>query len=186
MDFTFEKVQRIEDENIYRVSNVIDIYETDLFDDDDRNVENLNILFQERMNQFIVQVDKSDKQSLKEELNSKNISYTIFDLGRNNIFFVFESIRKEEVSYIINLFYSLSIENAMAIICFGNCVSIKFEKISQSKFMECLMGGCLVPQIKLVPSSACAFIRYDGALLTVASNDLNICNEFVGYKKIND
>ena len=37
--------------------------------------------------------------------------------------------------------------------------------------MKCLMGECVVPQIELVPSSACAFIQYDGALLTIASNN---------------
>ncbi|HDR7377030.1 hypothetical protein [Bacillus toyonensis] len=183
MDFIFEEMQHIGDENIYRVSDVTNVYETDLFDDDARNIENLNILFHERTNQFIVQVDKSEKQSLKGEIDSKNISYTIFDLGRNNIYFVFDSIRKEEVSYIINLFYSVSIGNTMAMICFGNCVNIKFEKITQSKFIECLMGDCFVPQIKLVPSSGCAFIRYDGALLIIAGNNLNIFKEFVGYKK---
>ncbi|AOM09791.1 MULTISPECIES: ribonuclease E inhibitor RraB [Bacillus cereus group] len=54
MEFTFEKVQRIEDANIYRVSNITDIYETDLFDDYNRNVDNLSLLVQERINQFIV------------------------------------------------------------------------------------------------------------------------------------
>lgn len=60
MEFTFEKVQRIEDANIYRVSNITDIYETDLFDDYNRNVDNLSLLVQERINQFIVHVDKSE------------------------------------------------------------------------------------------------------------------------------
>lgn len=175
MDFTFKKVQVIEDDNIYRVNNLTDIYETDVFDDDDCNIDNLNILFQERINQFILNVDKSEKQILKEEMDSKNITYTIFDLGRRNIFFVFESIPKKEISYIIKLFYSLSIENTLAIVCFGKSVNIKFEEIHQSKFMECLMGDCFVPRIKLVPSSACAFIQYDGALLTIVSNDLDIC-----------
>ena len=41
--------------------------------------------------------------------------------------------------------------------------------------MKCLMGECVVPQIELVPSSACAFIQYDGALLTIASNNFDIC-----------
>lgn len=63
MDFTFEKVQHIEDENIYRVSNVTDIYETDLLDDYNRNVDNLSLLFQERINQFIVHVDKSEEKN---------------------------------------------------------------------------------------------------------------------------
>ncbi|KXY78366.1 MULTISPECIES: hypothetical protein [Bacillus] len=175
MDFTFEKVQHIEDENIYRVSNVTDIYETDLLDDYNRNVDNLSLLFQERINQFIVHVDKSEEKKLKEEIDSKHMSYTVFDLGRRNIFFVFDSIPKTEVSYIIKLFYGVSIENTLAIISLGNSVGIELEKINQSKFMECLMGECFVPQIKLVPSSACAFIRYDGALLTIASNNLDIC-----------
>ncbi|MFU2031043.1 hypothetical protein CN582_10505 [Bacillus wiedmannii] len=175
MDFTFEKVQYIEDENIYRVSNVTDIYETDLLDDYNRNVDNLSLLFQERINQFIIHVDKSEEKNLKEEIDSKNMSYTVFDLGRRNIFFVFDSIPKTEVSYIIKLFYGVSIENTLAIISLGNSVGIELEKINQSKFMECLMGECFVPQIKLVPSSACAFIRYDGALLTIASNNLDIC-----------
>ena len=60
--FTFEKVQRIEDANIYRVSNITDIYETDLFDDYNRNVDNLSLLVQERINQFIVHVDKSEEK----------------------------------------------------------------------------------------------------------------------------
>ncbi|PEN47017.1 hypothetical protein CN540_28380 [Bacillus toyonensis] len=175
MDFKFEKIQHIEDENIYRVSNLTAIYETDLFDEDDSNIDNLNVLFQERINQFIVHVDKFDKQSLKDEIDSKNMSYKIFDFGKRNIFFVFDYIPKKELSYIVKLFYSLSIENNLAIICFGNSVSINFEKINQSKFMDCLIGGCFVPQIKLVPSSACAFIQYDGALLTVVSNNLDIC-----------
>ncbi|EEL19506.1 hypothetical protein COM21_16405 [Bacillus toyonensis] len=175
MDFTFEKVQHIEDENIYRVSNVTDIYETDLFDDYNRNVDNLSLLFQERINQFIVHVDKSEEKSLKEEIDSKKISYTVFDLGRRDIFFIFNSIPRTEVLYIIKLFYGVSIENTLAIISLGNSVDIKLEKINQSKFMERLMGECFVPQIKLVPSSACAFIQYDGALLTIASNNLDIC-----------
>ncbi|PFJ09640.1 hypothetical protein COD67_05685 [Bacillus cereus] len=175
MTFKFEKMQHIEDENIYRVSNLTDIYETDLFDDDDCNIDNLNVLFQERINQFIVHVDKSDKQSLKDEIDSKNISYKIFDFGKRNIFFVFESIPKKELLYIVKLFYSLSIENNLAIICLGNSVNINFETINQSKLMECLIGDCFVPKIKLVPSSACAFIQYDGALLTVVSNDFDIC-----------
>lgn len=62
MEFTFEKVQRIEDANIYRVSNITDIYETDLFDDYNRNVDNLSLLVQERINQFIVHVDKSEEK----------------------------------------------------------------------------------------------------------------------------
>lgn len=62
MEFTFEKVQRIEDANIYRVSNITDIYETDLFDDYTRNVDNLSLLVQERINQFIVHVDKSEEK----------------------------------------------------------------------------------------------------------------------------
>ena len=88
MEFTFEKVQRIEDANIYRVSNITDIYETDLFDDYNRNVDNLSLLVQERINQFIVHVDKSEEKNVKEEIESKNISYTVFDSGRRNIFFV--------------------------------------------------------------------------------------------------
>lgn len=175
MDFTFKKTQFIEDDNKYRVNNLTDIYETDLFSDDDCNIENLNILFQERINQCILHIDKSDKQSLIEEMRSKNISYKIFDLGRRNIFFVFESIPKKEVSYIIKLFYSLSIENTLAIVCLGKNVSIEFEKVNQSKFMEYLVGDCFVPLIKLVPSSACAFIQYDGALLTIVSNAWDIC-----------
>ncbi|MCZ2970534.1 hypothetical protein NYY93_26320, partial [Acinetobacter baumannii] len=78
MEFTFEKVQRIEDANIYRVSNITDIYETDLFDDYNRNVDNLSLLVQERINQFIVHVDKSEEKNVKEEIESKNISYTVF------------------------------------------------------------------------------------------------------------
>ncbi|PHA29799.1 hypothetical protein [Bacillus wiedmannii] len=175
MDFAFEKVQHIEDENIYRISNVTDIYETDLFDDYNRNVDNLSLLFHEMINQFIVHVDKSEEKNLKEELDSKNISYTVFDLGRKNIFFVFDSIPRTEVSYIIKMFYGVSIENTWAIISLGNSVGIKLEKINQSKFMECLTGECFVPQIKLVPSSACVFIQFDGALLTIASNNLDIC-----------
>lgn len=62
MEFTFEKIQRIEDANIYRVSNITDIYETDLFDDYNRNVDNLSLLVQERINQFIVHVDKSEEK----------------------------------------------------------------------------------------------------------------------------
>ncbi|HDR7661612.1 hypothetical protein QMA02_21305 [Bacillus wiedmannii] len=175
MDFAFEKVQHIEDENIYRVSNVTDIYETDLFDDYNRNVDNLSLLFHEMINQFIVHVDKSEEKNLKEELDSKNISYTVFDLGRKNIFFVFDSIPRTEVSYIIKMFYGVSIENTWAIISLGNSVDIKLEKINKSKFMECLTGECFVPQIKLVPSSACVFIQFDGALLTIAGNNLDIC-----------
>ncbi len=63
MEFTFEKVQRIEDANIYRVSNVTDIYEIDLFDDYNRNVDNLSLLVQERIHQFIVHVDKSEEKN---------------------------------------------------------------------------------------------------------------------------
>ncbi|MGW7772786.1 hypothetical protein ACTWM0_07550, partial [Pseudomonas machongensis] len=70
MEFTFEKVQRIEDANIYRISNVTDIYETDLFDDYNRNVDNLSLLVQERINQFIVHVDKSEEKNVKEEIES--------------------------------------------------------------------------------------------------------------------
>ena len=77
MEFTFEKVQRIEDANIYRVSNITDIYETDLFDDYNRNVDNLSLLVQERINQFIVHVDKSEEKNVKEGIESKNISYTV-------------------------------------------------------------------------------------------------------------
>ncbi|MFE7374153.1 hypothetical protein ACFU6E_05540 [Bacillus cereus] len=175
MEFTFEKVQCIEDANIYRVSNVTDIYEIDLFDDDNRNVDNLSLLVQERINQFIVHVDKSEEKNLKEEIESKNISCTVFDSGRRNIFFVFDSIPRTEVSYIINYFYGVSIENTFAIISLGNSVGIKLEEINQSKLMKCLMGECVVPQIELVPSSACAFIQYDGALLTIASNNFDIC-----------
>lgn len=96
-------------------------------------------------------------------------------MGRRDIFFIFNSIPRTEVLYIIKLFYGVSIENTLAIISLGNSVDIKLEKINQSKFMERLMGECFVPQIKLVPSSACAFIQYDGALLTIASNNLDIC-----------
>ncbi|QUW38203.1 hypothetical protein [Bacillus cereus] len=163
MEFTFEKVQRIEDANIYRVSNITDIYETDLFDDYNRNVDNLSLLVQERINQFIVHVDKSEEKNVKEEIESKNISYTVFD-----------SIPRTEVSYIIKYFYGVSIENTFAIISLGNSVGIKLEEINQSKLMKCLMGECVVPQIELVPSSACAFIQYDGALLTIASNNFDI------------
>lgn len=163
MEFTFEKVQRIEDANIYRVSNVTDIYETDLFNDYNRNVDNLSLLVQERINQFIVHVDKSEEKNVKEEIESKNISYTVFD-----------SIPRTEVSYIIKYFYGVSIENTFAIISLGNSVGIKLEEINQSKLMKCLMGECVVPQIELVPSSACAFIQYDGALLTIASNNFDI------------
>ena len=67
MEFTFEKVQRIEDANIYRVSNITDIYETDLFDDYNRNVDNLSLLVQERINQFIVHVDKSEEKNEKKK-----------------------------------------------------------------------------------------------------------------------
>ena len=67
MEFTFEKVQRIEDANIYRVSNITDIYETDLFDDYNRNVDNLSLLVQERINQFIVHVDKSEEKNVKKK-----------------------------------------------------------------------------------------------------------------------
>ncbi|MEK4741233.1 MULTISPECIES: hypothetical protein [unclassified Bacillus (in: firmicutes)] len=175
MDFIFEKIQCIEDENIYRVRNVTDIYETDLFDDSNRNIDNLSLLVQERINQFIVHVDKSEGKNLKEEIESKGISYTVFDLGKRNIFFVFDSIPRREVPYIIKLFYGVSIENTFAIISLGNSVGIKLEKINQSEFMKCLLGECFVPQIELVPSSACAFIQYDGALLTIASNNFDIC-----------
>ncbi|CJD56745.1 Uncharacterised protein [Streptococcus pneumoniae] len=112
---------------------------------------------------------------MKEEIESKNISYTVFDSGRRNIFFVFDSIPRTEVSYIIKYFYGVSIENTFAIISLGNSVGIKLEEINQSKLMKCLMGECVVPQIELVPSSACAFIQYDGALLTIASNNFDIC-----------
>lgn len=175
MNFEFKKVQFIEDDNIYRVNNFTDIYETDLCNEDDFNIDNLNLLFQERINQFIVHVDKSEILSFKEEVDSKNIFYEILDFGTKNIFFVFESIPKKEVLYIIKLFYSLSIENTLAIVCFGEKVGIEFEKVNQNKIIQYLMGKCFVPQIKLVPLSACAFIQYDGALLTIVSNNLDIC-----------
>ena len=50
----------------------------------------------------------------------------MLDFGRDNVFFVFESIQKE-VLYIIKLFYSVSIENTLAIICLGEKVDIKLK-----------------------------------------------------------
>ncbi|MBL3427555.1 hypothetical protein ELP29_30105, partial [Klebsiella pneumoniae] len=88
----------------------------------------------------IVHVDKSEEKNVKEEIESKNISYTVFDSGRRNIFFVFDSIPRTEVSYIIKYFYGVSIENTFAIISLGNSVGIKLEEINQSKLMKCLMG----------------------------------------------
>ncbi|PEN01477.1 hypothetical protein CN621_09395 [Bacillus wiedmannii] len=174
MNFEFKRVQCIEDSNIYRVDNFTDIYETDLNSNDDFNIDNLNLIFQQRIHQFIIHVGKSEVLHFKEEVDSKNIFYKILDLGKNNIFFVFESIRTKEILYIINLFYSVSIENTLAIICFGEKVHIEFEKITQNRVIEYVMGKCFVPKITLVPSSACAFIQYDGALLTIVSNNLEI------------
>ncbi|GAB6452625.1 hypothetical protein bcgnr5390_54360 [Bacillus luti] len=175
MNFEFKKVQCIEDSNIYRVNDFTDIYETDLNNnDDDFNIDNLNLLFQQRIRQFIIHVSKSEILHLKKEVDSKNIFYKMLDFGRDNVFFVFESIQKKEVLYIIKLFYSVTIENNLAVVCFGEKVNIEFEKLNQNKIIEYVMGNCFVPKITLVPSSACAFIQYDGALLTVVSNNLEI------------
>ena len=75
----------------------------------------------------------------------------MLDFGRDNVFFVFESIQKKEVLYIIKLFYSVSIENTLAIICLGEKVDIKFKKLNQNKIIEYVMGNCFVPKITLVP-----------------------------------
>ncbi|MBE7118463.1 MULTISPECIES: hypothetical protein [Bacillus cereus group] len=174
MNFEFKKVQCIEDSNIYRVNNFTDIYETDLNNNDDFNIDNLNLLFQQRIHQFIIHVGKSEILHFKEEVDSKNIFYKMLDFGGNNVFFVFESIKKKEVLYIIKLFCSVTIENNLAIVCFGEKVGVEFEKVNQNKIIEYVMGSCLVPKITLVPSSACAFIQYDGALLTIVSNNLEI------------
>ncbi|MCU5706198.1 hypothetical protein OCF67_18660, partial [Bacillus wiedmannii] len=99
MNFEFKRVQCIEDSNIYRVDNFTDIYETDLNSNDDFNIDNLNLIFQQRIHQFIIHVGKSEVLHFKEEVDSKNIFYKILDFGKNNIFFVFESIRKKEVLY---------------------------------------------------------------------------------------
>ena len=90
MEFTFEKVQRIEDANIYRVSNITDIYETDLFDDYNRNVDNLSLLVQERINQFIVHVDKSEEKNVKEEIESKTFptQFLIREEGTFSLFLI--------------------------------------------------------------------------------------------------
>lgn len=174
MNFEFKKVQCIEDSNIYRVNDFTDIYETDLHNNDDFNIDNLNLLFQQRIRQFIIHVSKSEILHFKKEVDSKKIFYKMLDFGRDNVFFVFESIQKKEVLYIIKLFYSVSIENTLAIICLGEKVDIKLKKLNQNKIIEYVMGNCFVPKITLVPSSACAFIQYDGALLTIASNNLEI------------
>ncbi|KAB2442463.1 hypothetical protein [Bacillus luti] len=174
MNFEFKKVQCIEDSNIYQVNDFTDIYETDLNNNDDFNIDNLTLLFQQRIRQFIIHVSKSEILHFKEEVESKNIFYKMLDFGRDNVFFVFESIQKKEVLYIIKLFYSVTIENSLAVVCFGEKVNVEFEKLNQNRIIEYVMGNCFVPKITLVPSSACAFIQHDGALLTVVSNNLEI------------
>ncbi|MDG1605739.1 hypothetical protein P7D05_23545, partial [Bacillus paranthracis] len=99
MNFEFKKVQCIEDSNIYRVNDFTDIYETDLHNNDDFNIDNLNLLFQQRIRQFIIHVSKSEILHFKKEVDSKNIFYKMLDFGRDNVFFVFESIQKKEVLY---------------------------------------------------------------------------------------
>lgn len=67
---------------------------------------------------------------MKEEIEFKNIFYIVFDLGRRNIFFVFDFILRIEVLYIIKYFYGVSIENIFVIISLGNSVGIKLEEIN--------------------------------------------------------
>ncbi|WP_242486493.1 MULTISPECIES: hypothetical protein [unclassified Bacillus (in: firmicutes)] len=87
------------------------------------------------------------------------------NLKYKNGFYVREDIYGETV---------LVSQNNLAVVCFGEKVDIEFEKLNQNRIIEYVMGNCFVPKITLVPSSACAFIQYDGAVLTIVSNNLEI------------
>lgn len=78
-----------------------------------------------------------------------------------------ESINKSQEIYI-------SIMNELAILCLGEKLNIEFEKINIHKISKLFLGESWVPSIHLGSLSVCAFIQYDGAILTIAGNDLDI------------
>lgn len=122
------KKNYIEDKNIYRIYKYKQIYEIDLFEDGNRNLENLKLLFENKVHQLILQVDKSEKLNFEKELKLQNIRYKIYNFNRRNIYFVMECINKSQESYIIDLFYCESIMNELAILCLGEKLNIEFEK----------------------------------------------------------
>ncbi|SFD31082.1 hypothetical protein SAMN04488168_13137 [Bacillus sp. 491mf] len=174
MRLIFDQRKEIGNEEIYRVSNFNCIYEADLFEDDSLNIESLNDVFKNTLKKFIFHLDESERENFQKEMQTESIGYKVFNFGRKNIFIVIDSISIEKVPYIINLFYNISIENTVAIICLGEEITFEFEKIKGNKITEYLFGECWIPKCTLAPLSACAFIRYDGALLTIVSNDFLI------------
>lgn len=174
MEFQFTKKSFIEDSEIYRIHKYKQIFEVDLYEDDNQNLEKLKLLFENNVHQLILHVNKNEKLNFERELKLQSIKYKIFEFDRKNIFFVMESVNRSQELYMIDLFYCQSITNEFVILCLGKKLNVEFEKMNINKIIQLLLGESWVSNIHLDSASACAFIQYDGALLTIAENELDI------------
>ncbi|WP_028402127.1 hypothetical protein [Ectobacillus panaciterrae] len=167
----FKKIKSPEFQKIHRIEDYTYAYDADLFDDDSKNIEVLTTLFQVHAKKMILHVGEYMREDVEREMQSRNIGYRLFYPSKKNLFIIVESFTEEHILYLISLFYSLSVENYLAIMFFGEGVSIEFEQLQRNKISQVLLGEYWVPCCILKKETGCAFIRYDGALLTVVGND---------------
>jgi len=168
--------------NINQIKNYKRVFEMVMPEEDDESISILNTLFENKIYQVAIQIsDNLFMETVEEDLKKYKIEYTAFDpnKGKNNRYFIIKPSSSNQVSYIIDLIYKVSVVNEICIVCLGNPTSITFQKLPSNKLEKLLKKEYWIPCCELVQNSCCAFISLDGALVTLAENEYELFEDFI-------
>jgi hypothetical protein len=149
-----------------------DIHCVALVEDPLENVDYFIKLFRNRIYKLIVSSTFFWNVELENGLLIHKISYQ-----RIGGYTIIDSIQPEQERYVLELFMDGGGINTWAVLCLGEGVTYKREKVKRNKLIEYLFGERWDLTYYLAPSSACAFIQCDGAELTILGNEFEVKNE---------
>ncbi|MFB2350269.1 hypothetical protein [Priestia megaterium] len=181
LSFILNKDNNLED-NANQTKNYRRIFEMVLPEEDDKSISLLKTLFANNIYQVAIQIsDNLFMETVKEDLKKYKIEYTIFDpnKGKDNRYFIIKPSSSDQVSYIIDIIYTVSVVNEVCLVCLGKPTSITFQKLPSSKLAKLLNKESWIPCCELVQNSCCAFLSLDGTQITFAENEYELFKDFV-------
>lgn len=180
LNLILRKSNELED-NRNQVRNYNRIFQAYLPDDDNECISLLKSLFLNNIYQVAIQIsDDFFMEKVKEDFKEYNINYTVFDpnKGKDNRYFIIKPTNPDQVPYILELIYSVSVINEICMVCLGKPTSITFQKLPSNKLEKLLKKECWIPCCELVQNSCCASIGLDGALITFAENEYELFKNY--------